>query len=180
MLDDILTIESFWFWTLMIVQSGLIIWFVEEANPVAAVLTLGTSVISIAFFPSQWESIGLGGLHELSLPDWLKQNAWVLLACIGCYVVIGIVWATFRWWVLVREMRDTYELNKAEWLAPGNLRSTARQLQSHAEQCSETALREKYLQWSEACHLAAAEGGNRLTQELKPIWKEFVTNASRL
>jgi hypothetical protein len=36
MLSEILTSEGFWFWTLVIVQSGLIIWFVESANPVAA------------------------------------------------------------------------------------------------------------------------------------------------
>ena len=29
MLHEIFTSESFWFWTLVIVQSGLMVWFVE-------------------------------------------------------------------------------------------------------------------------------------------------------
>jgi hypothetical protein len=180
MLSEILTSEGFWFWTLVIVQSGLIIWFVESANPVAAAVTLSTLVVGVAFFPTQWGHIGLGELNNMSFPAWLGQNVWTLLAGIGCYIFIGIAWATFRWWLLVREMRDTYERRKAEWLAPGNLRSTAVMLRSHAEHCPETSLREKYLLWSECCRMAAAEGGNRLTHELKPVWKEFVTNGSRL
>ena len=66
------------------------------------------------------------------------------------------------------------------WLAPGNLRSTANMLRSHAEHCPEPSLREKYLLWSEACQMAAAEGGRQLTHELKPVWKDYVTNGSRL
>jgi hypothetical protein len=90
MLSEILTSESFWFWTLVIVQSGLIIWFVETANPVAAGVTLGTLIVGIAFFPTQWTTVGLGDLHNMSFPTWLSNNAWVLLAGIGCYLFIGI------------------------------------------------------------------------------------------
>ena len=180
MLSEILTSESFWFWTLVIVQSGLIIWFVETANPVAAGVTLATLIVGIAFFPTQWTTVGLGDLHNMSFPTWLSNNAWVLLAGIGCYLFIGIAWATFRWWLLVRQMRETYERNKAAWLAPGNLRSTATMLRSHAEHCPEPTLRDKYLLWSEACRMAAAEGGHQLTHELKPVWKDYVTNGSRL
>ena len=180
MLSEILTSESFRFWTLVIVQSGLIIWFVETANSVAAGVTLGTLIVGIAFFPTQWENAGLSGLHNMSFPAWLWNNAWVLLAGIGCYLFAGIAWATFRWWLLVRQIRDTYERSKADWLAPGNLRSTATILRSHAEHCPETTLREQYLLWSEACRMAAAEGGHQLTHELKPIWKDYVTNGSRL
>ncbi|MDA0284358.1 MAG: hypothetical protein O3B13_02505 [Planctomycetota bacterium] len=180
MLSEILTSEGFWFWTLAIVQSGLIIWFVETANPVSAAVTMVTLIVGLAFFPTQWEYVGLADLHEMPLPAWLSHNAWPLLAGIGCYLFVGIAWATFRWWLLVREMRETYERHKAEWLAPGNLRSTAALLQSCAERCTETALREQYQRWSKICRMAASEGGNRLTQELKPVWKDFVTNGSRL
>ena len=64
-----------------------------------------------------WQHVGLGDLQNMSFPTWLSQNAWTLLAGIGCYVFIGIAWATFRWWLLVRQMRDAYERSKAEWLA---------------------------------------------------------------
>jgi len=74
--------------------------------------------------------VGLGNPHETTFLAWLTQNAWAILAGIGCYVVVGIAWATFRWWLLVRVMRDNYERRKAEWLAPGNLRSTATMLRS--------------------------------------------------
>ena len=80
MLSEILTGESFWFWTLVIVQSGLIIWFAETANPVAAGVTVGTLIVGIAFFPTQWQQVGLGDLQNMSFPTWLSQNAWTLLA----------------------------------------------------------------------------------------------------
>lgn len=180
MLSEFFTSESFWFWTLVIVQSGLIVWFVESANPVAAGVTVATLLIAIVFFPTQWETVGLGDLHRMSFPAWLSQNAWALLAGLGCYIFVGIAWATFRWWLLVRQLRESYERSKAEWLAPGNLRSTAKILLSHAEHCPEPSLREKYLLWSEACRMAAVEGGHQLTHELKPVWKDYVTNGSRL
>ena len=180
MLSEIFTSESFWFWALVIVQSGLIVWFVESATPVAAGVTVGTLIVGISFFPTQWGDVGLGDLHDMSFPAWLSQNAWALLAGLGCYLFVGVAWATFRWWLLVRQMRESYERAKAEWLAPGNLRSTATMLRSHAEHCPEPTLREKYLLWSEACRMAAAEGGHQLTHELKPVWKDYVTNGSRL
>ena len=145
MLSEIFTSEGFWFWMLVIVQSGLIVWFIETANPVAAAVTVGTLIVGIAFFPTQWEIVGLGDLHNMTLPAWLSENAWKLLAGIGCYVFAGVAWATFRWWLLVRQIRETYERRKAEWLAPGNLRATASILKSHAEHSSEPSLREKYL-----------------------------------
>lgn len=180
MLQEILTTESFWFWTLVIVQSGLIMWFAEAGNPIAASVTIGTLIVGVAFFPTQWEIIGLADLHAMSFSDWLLDILWPLVALIGCYILIGTAWATFRWWLLGREIRDRYERSKAEWLAPGNLRNTASMLQSHAANCSEPAVKERYQVWSEACLAAATAGGNRLTQELKPVWKEFVTNGSRL
>lgn len=115
MLSEILTSESFWFWTLVNVQSGLIIWFVEMANPVAAGITVGPLIVGIAFFPTQWDLVGLGDLHSMSLPAWLTQNVWILLAGIGCYLFIGVAWATFRWWLYVRQMRESYERTKAEY-----------------------------------------------------------------
>lgn len=180
MLQEILTTESFWFWTLVIVQSGLIMWFAEAGNPIAAAVTIGTLVLGVAFFPTQWETIGLADLHETSFSSWLLDILWPLIAFIGCYILIGITWATFRWWLLGREIRDRYERIKADWLAPGNLRNTASRLRSRAENCSEPTLKARYAEWSEACLSAATAGGNRLTQDLKPVWKEYVTNGSRL
>lgn len=180
MLSEILTSESFWFWTLVVVQSLLIIWFVETGNAVAAAVTLGTLVIGLAFFPTQWPHIGLGDLASMSFFEWLSTNLWPLIAGIGCYLLVGLGWATFRWWLYVRELRDNYERCKADWLAPGNLRSTANMLNSRAQLCHEISERERLTQWADACRMAATEGGNRLTHELKPVWKDFVTNGFRL
>ena len=43
MWTEFLSLEAFWFWTLIVAQSGLVIWFVNQDSPVAAVL----SVLSI-------------------------------------------------------------------------------------------------------------------------------------
>ena len=176
MLQEIFTSDIFWFWTLVIVQSGLMIWFVETGSAIGAGTTLLTLIVGIAFFPGQWEMIGLGQIETEGFWPWLADHIWGILAIGGCYLMIGLAWATLRWWLFVRDLRELYDQRKLEWLAPGNLRRTASTLQSKAEASRGTVESDRFQEWADACLRAASNGGNQLTRELKPVWKGFVKN----
>lgn len=179
MLGEILTSDGFLFWTLVIVQSALIVWFVETGNAIAAAVTLVTLIVGSGFFPGEWEWMVSGSVSDIGLWGWFQQNAWRLLAFAGCYALIGLAWATFRWWLLVAELRDTYETRKTEWLAPGRLLETAGILSARADYVSAEQKKIRYQEWADVCRRAASAGGNRLTKDLKPVWKDFVENGFR-
>lgn len=179
MWTEFISLEAFWFWTLVVAQSGLVIWFVHQDSPVGAVLSVLSILAGIAFFPSQWESIGLGAMHSEGFWLFVRTRGGLILAAIGSYLLLGLGWAAFRWWLYVRELRLSYERRKAEWLRPQSLLNTASFLKVQAA-CSDDDLRkQRFQKWADACGDAAARGGNHLTSDLKPLWKEFVEHGYR-
>lgn len=175
MLGDVLSSEAFWFWTIVVVMSALIIWFTEQGVLLAALSSLFALAVGIAFFPSQWDTAS-GGIRELGLWSWLGEHMLGVLVSAVLYLLIGLVWATLRWWMHVRCIREEYEERRAAWLAPGTLMRHAEVLQSRANVTSDETVRAQYWAWRDSCARAAEMGGNRLTHELKPLWKVYVEN----
>ncbi len=179
MWTEFLSLEAFWFWTLIVAQSGLVIWFVNQDSPVAAVLSVLSILAGIAFFPGQWESIGLGAMHSEGFWLFVRARGGLIAASIGSYLLLGLGWAAFRWWLYVRQLRLTYDRRKAEWLLPQSLLNTASFLKIQASCADDELRKQRFQQWSNACAEAAARGGNQLTSDLKPLWKEFVEHGYR-
>lgn len=179
MLTEILTSETFWFWTMIIVQSALIVFFVEHGSPVGALFSLAALMGGIGFFPGQWSSIGLNGLNENGLLSWLASRFWVLLAGGALYLLVGLGWGMLRWWMFVRHLREDYEQQKAQWLLPTTLDRSASALRLRADCSSLAAERTRLLQWARECEEAAIRGGGHLEQALKPAWKDYVQNGYR-
>ncbi len=179
MLTEILTSEAFWFWTMIVVQSALIVFFVEHGSPIGAGFSILTLLGGIGFFPSQWDSIGLASLRENGLWSWLGTNIWMLLAGLALYVLIGLGWGMLRWWMFVRHLREDYEQHKAKWLMPSSLDHSAAALRSRADYSSLPGERARLIQWAEVCAKAAIHGGGSLSSDLKPAWKDYVQNGYR-
>jgi hypothetical protein len=179
MLTEIFTSEAFWFWTMIIVQSALIVFFVEHGSPIGAGFSILTLLGGIAFFPGQWDFIGLASLRDDGLWSWLGNKGWMVLAGVSLYLLIGLGWGMLRWWMFVRHLREDYEQHKAKWLLPTSLDHSAAALRSRADYSSLPAERARLIQWAEACAHAAFLGGGRLDQELKPAWKDYVQNGYR-
>lgn len=179
MLTEILTSETFWFWTMIVVQSALIVFFVEHGSPIGAIFSLAALIGGIGFFPSQWPSIGVAALGEDGLLGWLGSNFWMILAGGALYLLIGLGWGMLRWWMFVRHLREDYEQQKSQWLLPATLDQSAAALRLRAN-CASLATEKSRLQkWAEACESAAVRGGGQLDHELKPAWKDFVQNGYR-
>jgi hypothetical protein len=179
MLTEIFTSEDFWFCVMIIVQSALIVFFVEHGSPIGAGFSILTLLGGIGFFPGQWDSIGLAGLSENGLWSWLGTNIWMILAGVALYLLIGLGWGMLRWWIFVRHLREDYEQHKANWLLPTSLDHSAAALRSRADCSSLPAERARLIQWAEACGHAAVRGGGRLDDDLKPAWKDYVQNGYR-
>ena len=179
MWHEFLSTEAFWFWTLIVAQSVLVMWFVRNDSVVGAVLSMMSMVAGLAFFPSQWESIGLGELQTQGFWLFLRTHFGAILAGIGSYLLIGLAWAAFRWWEYVRELREQYDARKAEWLTPASLLNTAQFLRAQSACLDDELLRQRYAYWATACAEAAARGGHVLSSDLKPVWKEFVAHGYR-
>lgn len=179
MLTEIFTSETFWFWTMIIIQSALIVFFVEHGSPVGAAFSLMTLVAGVGFFPGQWDAIGLGGLRENGLWSWLGSSVWMILAGLALYVLVGLGWGMLRWWMFVRHLREGYDQHRTRWLMPATLDNSAAALRARAGCSSLAAEQTRLLAWASACSEAALRGGGRLTHELKPAWKDFVQNGYR-
>jgi len=176
MLGEMLSSEAFWFWVVFVVMSALIIWFTEHGVLLAALSSLIALVLGFAFFPSQLDLLGLGGIREQGLWLWLCDNVPGVLVTIVLYLLVGLVWSTLRWWMYVRSIRQKYEEHRTHWLSPGTLQRNAEMLHSRAKLTSDESVREQYSAWSDLCAYAAEMGGKRLTPELKPLWKAYVNN----
>jgi hypothetical protein len=179
MLFDFLTSDSFLFWTLLAVQSAMIIWFVEAGNATASGVVLATVTVTVLMFPDQWSELAGTDVGSVGVGRWLLDNAGRIAAGVACYFLIGLLWATFRWWLYVGDAREAYDEHKRQWLQPRSLLLSAKLLETRADFVCDQALRTRYLHWANACRIAAATGVRQLSPELKPVWKEFVENGYR-
>jgi len=179
MMADLFSSEVFWFWTLVLVQSTLIVFFVESGNLAGASFSLIALLTGLIFFPGQWSSIGLSGLTRDNSWDWFCSHFWMILAGLTVYLFVGLGWGMLRWWMLVRHLRDDYEDHKAKWLLPRQLDQAAMALRTRADNSSISGERARLRVWADNCSTAALCGGGTLTPELKPAWKDYVQNGYR-
>jgi len=173
---ELLTADAFLFWTLLVVQSVVIVRFVEAGNAVISGSALATVAITLLLFPEQWSLLSGGDVETVGVGSWLLANAGSIVAAVACYFLIGLLWATFRWWLYVNDAREAYEEQKREWLRPRSLMASAKLLETRAAYIHDEVLRARYLHWANHCRTAAAANPGQLSQELKPVWKEFVEN----
>ena len=179
MMADLLSSEAFWFWTMILVQSMLIVFFVEHGNLAGACFSLCALLAGLIFFPNQWSAIGLKGLTPGNSWSWFCSHIWVICAGVTLYLFAGLGWSMLRWWMFVRHMREVYEEHKAAWLRPRHLDQSATTLRTRAA-CSPVSGEQTRLQaWADHCSAAALCGGGTLTPELKPVWKDYVQNGYR-
>ena len=176
MVVDFLISDGFLFWALLVVQSALIVWFVETGNAIASGTTLATVAITLLLFPAQWGELAGTDVGSSGVGGWILDNAGSVVTAVACYFLIGLLWSTFRWWLHVSDTREAYEQQKQQWLQPLSLLSSARLLEDRAGYVPDEAIRARYLHWAGACREAASTNAGQLSPELKPVWREFVEN----
>lgn len=176
MVFEFLISDSFFFWALLAVQSALIVWFVESGNAVASGTTLATIAVTLLLFPEQWGELAGTDVGASGAGRWIFDNAGRVATAVACYFLIGLLWATFRWWLYVNDAREIYEQQKQQWLQPRSLVVSAKLLESRAAYVRDEMLRARYLHWAGVCREAASVNAGQLSPELKPVWREFVEN----
>ena len=81
---ELLETDAFLFWTLLVVQSAVIVRFVEAGNATASAIGLSTVIITLLLFSEQWGSVGGGDVETVEVGGWLLANAGSVVTTIGC------------------------------------------------------------------------------------------------
>ena len=162
MAGQIIESRELWIWGLILLHTILIIWFIEQVNFIGAAVTLIGGLIALQL------------LGHINLYQLVTGSPWAIPAVVLGYLALGVGWGVAKWWLYVREIRANYERTKVEWLSPVSLQNAAVDYNS-AAQCAVTEDEQrKLLSWAVACSRAAEQGVDVLSDELKPIWNDFV------
>jgi hypothetical protein len=109
MLIEALAVGTFWFWALVVgVNVGLLAWIENECGGWA---TWGVIATLAAF---QF-------LGDVPVFGWVVANPHVVLAGAGAYLLVGVLWATARWWFHVKKARRLYDELRAGFVAKHGL-----------------------------------------------------------
>lgn len=95
-------LELFWF--ILVVEIILLLICVKlELDLFAAISLIVFAVI-------------LNVYCDVNIISFIKSNPVNLIMIVGSYVVIGVMWSVFKWWMFVRDRRSDYEKFKSAWL----------------------------------------------------------------
>lgn len=100
-----LAVYGFWFWALILVEFGLLLWFVEEEWPLP-------SIVSFVIF-----ILLLWWLADIPVWTWIKENPWNLLKYAGVYVIAGLGWSFFKYYFHLNKMKKHLVEIKDHWRA---------------------------------------------------------------
>jgi hypothetical protein len=102
----IFVIGTIWFWILLGVSAGLILFFLER--PLGGFRDDGggaesTAVILVAFV-LYWF---LGSSQDiLDLAIYVRDNAWHVISMIAFYFFIGVIWSIAKWYFFLMNIKD--------------------------------------------------------------------------
>jgi len=164
MLWEVLIIGSFWFYALAFGLFVFLVCLTESEKGTWGAITLICTAGIIQLF------------SDFSVFGWLWDNP--LWACVyfGGYFVVGAIWATIKWTLFSRNLREKYDEAKEEWLEPERLKSYAQRLKQWANKENNNTYRERYTRWATALENAATENAGELTDTLKPAWTHYRAN----
>jgi len=107
---EIFVIGTIWFWVLVAIASGLIIYFLETAlndeyhdtgGGAPSTLIIGI-VIALYYF--------LGSKQDVKdFFFYLKDHPWLSLGRIGIYISIGIIWSVFKWFFFLQNKKEYFK-----------------------------------------------------------------------
>lgn len=102
---------TFWFWTLVVLASIIIMVALEGEKGWLATLTIITALVVVHYW---------GGIRVV---DYMKAHPIRVLGGIGAYFVAGAIWSIIKWWFYVRgnrrNCREALAAFEADW--PGRI-----------------------------------------------------------
>jgi hypothetical protein len=109
MLLELFVIGSFWFWALIIAEVAWVFGFVkyERGGPAFAGLVVLALVLWL--------------LGDFNVFAWIWANPWELLAGVGVYLGLGVVWSLAKWRLVCTEIRDKFYEVRTKFLEDNNL-----------------------------------------------------------
>lgn len=124
----LLLFGTIWFWILIIVSVGLIVWFLEKAlldeyddtgGGVKATLVIIAATTLYFFFGSKE--------HVIDAFNYVKDNPEQILLWFGLYLVVGVIWSVVKWFFFLHDKKIYYKERKKSGYSDSFVLPTAAQ-----------------------------------------------------
>ncbi len=159
MLQDMFVVGTFWFYTFIIFEFILLIFFTDRewwgGSFISVILVLGAFAI--------W--------GDFNFIPWIKANPKLFAACVvGYFVPLGISVGGMKWYFYLIDTRDENRKAKEEWLSrlPDYLDRAKRDLSDNSNPRYNKQLEKLVKNYQEAI-----DAGNKMTESIWPEWKKY-------
>jgi hypothetical protein len=104
---------GFWFWLLIALESIYLISQIDDDDGgVSATLSFVVTLLLLNF------------LGDIPIIRWIWQNPGLLLGGLAGYLLLGVLWATAKWWFYVTNKLHEYKEKRASFLRENNLKGS--------------------------------------------------------
>ncbi len=103
MLLELFLIGSFWFWAIMVVEAGWLLYCLHEESGGG----IGGSLVVL--------SLILLLFGDFNVFSWIWFNPVLMLECAAAYLIVGSIWSVVRFKLLCTDARDLLEDTKEEF-----------------------------------------------------------------
>jgi hypothetical protein len=102
-MTEILAFGTIWFWILITVISGVIIWITEEEND-------GIWSSNIWFIGTLVALYFLGNSESFKeIGTYIIQNPGVAIGIFGAYILVGSIWSIIKWFFYLKRVKSKHE-----------------------------------------------------------------------
>jgi hypothetical protein len=105
MSSELLAVFGFWWWGLLLIASGAIIFGLQKS------WLWMTSAVFVATFTAM---LVFGDLKAVC--GWLAEHYVLAVVCVVLYLGISLLWGVFKWFTFCRDRLQEYDEKKREWL----------------------------------------------------------------
>lgn len=104
MLAELFILWTLPFWILCVLSTFIMFAFVHFEKTLGATITLVATIALIGF------------INRLDPITYARTHPWEMVGAIALYVVIGIAWSIYRWYVFLLKQREQIQKIKLEFL----------------------------------------------------------------
>lgn len=102
-------IGTFWFWTLLVVESALLFWALEEDSGFGATVSLIVTVLLLQY------------LGDANVFGYIKGNPLEVVSYVLGYFLFGTLWSFGKWYFFLLNLREKYDEARAFFLKNRNV-----------------------------------------------------------
>ena len=99
-----IVVFGLWFWVIIAAVIILEIILVEYEKPIVGMLVLGGALAAFHFW------------SDVEWMQWIADHPLHFLGGLVGYVVVGVLWGVFKWFLYIKEFVYAYQQQRQQWL----------------------------------------------------------------